>query len=316
MTTEIKVPALGESVTEATVARWLKKAGDAVKQDEPLVELETDKVTLEVNAPVPACWSRSCSPRAPRSRSARCWARSTPPGRRRKPAAARAEAPKHAAAPRRRPRPPRSPPRPRRAQDHRRPGPRRRRRSPRPARTGASPRATCSTTLEAKPAPAPVPARAAPAAAAAPRRARARARSACACRACASASPSASRKAQNTAAMLTTFNEVDMGRGHGAARALPDAFEKKHGVKLGFMSFFVKACDRGAEGDPGGQRRDRRRRDHLQELLRHRRRGRRPIRAWSCRWCATPTRCPSPRSRRRSAIRQARARRQAVASMR
>ena len=51
MATEIKVPALGESVTEATVARWLKQVGDAVAMDDPLVELETDKVTLEVNAP-------------------------------------------------------------------------------------------------------------------------------------------------------------------------------------------------------------------------------------------------------------------------
>ena len=48
---EIKVPTLGESVSEATVAQWLKKEGDSVEQDEPIVELETDKVTLEVNAP-------------------------------------------------------------------------------------------------------------------------------------------------------------------------------------------------------------------------------------------------------------------------
>src|SRR5579864_2232595 len=52
MASDIKVPALGESVTEATVARWLKKPGDAVAVDDPLVELETDKVTLEVNAPI------------------------------------------------------------------------------------------------------------------------------------------------------------------------------------------------------------------------------------------------------------------------
>ena len=50
--TNIVVPTLGESVSSATVARWLKKAGDAVAADEPLVELETDKVTVEVNAPV------------------------------------------------------------------------------------------------------------------------------------------------------------------------------------------------------------------------------------------------------------------------
>src|SRR5258708_1602306 len=50
MATEIRVPALGESVTEATVAKWLKKIGDSVAVDDPVVELETDKVTLEVNA--------------------------------------------------------------------------------------------------------------------------------------------------------------------------------------------------------------------------------------------------------------------------
>ncbi len=51
MTIEIKVPALGESVTEATVGQWFKKPGEAVNADEPLVELETDKVTVEVPAP-------------------------------------------------------------------------------------------------------------------------------------------------------------------------------------------------------------------------------------------------------------------------
>ena len=51
MSIEIKVPSLGESVSTATIARWLKKPGDAVAADEPLVELETDKVTVEVPAP-------------------------------------------------------------------------------------------------------------------------------------------------------------------------------------------------------------------------------------------------------------------------
>ena len=51
MPLDIKVPTLGESVTEATVAKWFKKVGEAVAADEPLVELETDKVTVEVNAP-------------------------------------------------------------------------------------------------------------------------------------------------------------------------------------------------------------------------------------------------------------------------
>src|SRR5437764_4347646 len=53
MAVEIKVPALGESVTEATVSKWLVKAGDSVAIDQPLCELETDKVTVEVNATVP-----------------------------------------------------------------------------------------------------------------------------------------------------------------------------------------------------------------------------------------------------------------------
>jgi 2-oxoglutarate dehydrogenase E2 component (dihydrolipoamide succinyltransferase) len=51
MAADIKVPTLGESVTTATIARWIKKAGESVKADEPVVELETDKVTVEVNAP-------------------------------------------------------------------------------------------------------------------------------------------------------------------------------------------------------------------------------------------------------------------------
>ena len=51
MATDIRVPALGESVTEATIGQWFKKVGDAVAADEPLVELETDKVTIEVPAP-------------------------------------------------------------------------------------------------------------------------------------------------------------------------------------------------------------------------------------------------------------------------
>src|SRR3954454_20591067 len=62
MATEIKVPTLGESVTEATVAKWLKKVGDNVAIDEPLVELETDKVTLEVNAAAAGVLSEIAAP--------------------------------------------------------------------------------------------------------------------------------------------------------------------------------------------------------------------------------------------------------------
>ena len=102
-------------------------------------------------------------------------------------------------------------------------------------------------------------------------------------------------EAQNTAAMLTTFNEVDMSAVMDAAQAATsEAFEKKHGVRLGFMSFFVKAAVDALQDVPGGQRRDRRRRDRLQALLRHRRRRRHAIAASWCRWCATPTAWASP----------------------
>ena len=62
MTTEIRVPVLGESVTEAIIGKWFKKPGDAVKADEPLVELETDKVSLEVNAPASGVLGRRLLP--------------------------------------------------------------------------------------------------------------------------------------------------------------------------------------------------------------------------------------------------------------
>ena len=62
MATEIRVPTLGESVTEATVAKWFKAVGDAVAADEPLLELETDKVTLEVNAPTAGSLTEIAAP--------------------------------------------------------------------------------------------------------------------------------------------------------------------------------------------------------------------------------------------------------------
>jgi 2-oxoglutarate dehydrogenase E2 component (dihydrolipoamide succinyltransferase) len=79
MATEIKVPTLGESVTSATVARWIKQPGEAVAIDEPLVELETDKVTVEVNAPVAGVLTVISVQRAPRWRSAPYSAWSTRP---------------------------------------------------------------------------------------------------------------------------------------------------------------------------------------------------------------------------------------------
>jgi 2-oxoglutarate dehydrogenase E2 component (dihydrolipoamide succinyltransferase) len=100
--TEIRVPTLGESVTEATIGRWFKKAGDAVAVDEPLVELETDKVTIEVPAPSAGVLGEIAAKDGEPSRSARCSARSmTAPRAAAKPAAAppsRAAAPAAAAA--------------------------------------------------------------------------------------------------------------------------------------------------------------------------------------------------------------------------
>src|SRR4051812_43411354 len=107
--TEIRVPTLGESVTEATIGRWFKKAGDAVAVDEPLVELETDKVTIEVPAPSAGVLgdiiakdgetgNRKGSPRGRGPPPRGCWAiypqgRANPPGRARCPARKRRAGP-------------------------------------------------------------------------------------------------------------------------------------------------------------------------------------------------------------------------------
>ena len=74
---EIRVPDEQEG-TKAVVRAWLKQVGDAVAVNDPLVELETDKVTQEVPAPARGCWRRSCSIRMPRRCRERCWARIRP----------------------------------------------------------------------------------------------------------------------------------------------------------------------------------------------------------------------------------------------
>ena len=105
--TDIRVPTLGESVTEATVGKWFKQPGDAVAVDEPLVELETDKVTLEVPAPAAGVLVRDRGKDGETVGSARCSARSRtapappPPPKPRRPPPSRPEAPKPAPAPRR-----------------------------------------------------------------------------------------------------------------------------------------------------------------------------------------------------------------------
>jgi 2-oxoglutarate dehydrogenase E2 component (dihydrolipoamide succinyltransferase) len=287
MATEIRVPTLGESVSEATIGRWFKKPGDPVKADEPVVELETDKVTLEVNAPAagtlgdivakdgetvgPGALLGSITEGAGGTASAGA-APATE---------AKASAPAAAAKPAAPPQPQKTEPpvqtssagygshgearppgngggggTPGAGLEH----------GPAVARiaaesgidpatlsgSGKSGRVTKGDMLAAvagggAPAargpaePAPVPA--APVQARAP-----------------SAPDDASREervrmtklrqtiarrlkdAQNTAAMLTTFNDVDMGAVMELRKTYKDVFEKKHGAKLGFMGFFVKAC--------------------------------------------------------------------------
>ena len=238
--TNIVVPSLGESVSSATVARWLKKAGDAVAADEPLVELETDKVTVEVNAPVAGVISAiAADTGAEVLPGAVLGSIQAGAAAAAKPAAAPAPAPKAAAAP--------APaPAPVAAAGH----------APLPAAakmiaeagvsaaaigagTGKDGRITKGDVLAylAQPAAAPAPAPAArpsrPPEAGEERVKMTRLRATIARRL---------KEAQNTAAMLTTFNEVDMSAAMALRSEYRDAFEKRHGVKLGFMSFFVKAC--------------------------------------------------------------------------
>ena len=81
------------------------------------------------------------------------------------------------------------------------------------------------------------------------------------------------KEAQNTAALLTTFNDVDMSAVIDARARYKDLFEKKHGIRLGFMGFFVKAVALAAKDVPVGQRPDRGRRDRLSRLSRRLGRG-------------------------------------------
>jgi 2-oxoglutarate dehydrogenase E2 component (dihydrolipoamide succinyltransferase) len=239
MAKEIRVPALGESVTEATIAKWFKKAGEAVKADEPLVELETDKVTVEVPAPASGKLSSiSAEPGVTVNVGALLGmieegAAGAAPS---KPA----EAPKKVEAA----------PAAKAAEQTLSPAVRKMVEENKVdtaavSGTGKDGRLTKGDVIahlekpaaEAKPLV--IPAAAAPAARApsdASREERvkmSRLRLTIARRL---------KDAQNTAAMLTTFNEVDMTATMALRNQYKDIFEKKHGVKLGFMSFFVKAC--------------------------------------------------------------------------
>jgi 2-oxoglutarate dehydrogenase E2 component (dihydrolipoamide succinyltransferase) len=253
MPIEIKVPTLGESVTSATIARWLKHPGDAVAADEPLVELETDKVTVEVNAPASGRLTQivaadgaevpvgavlgllSDGADQPASR----------PVERAQPAAmpaAGVRPPPTPSGPVSRPATP-----PADVAAH----------APLPAAaklmeernlsadaigggSGKGGRITKADVLAfvaraAELPPPPAPAAREPRA---PEQGEERVRMTRLRRTIAARL----KEAQNSAAMLTTFNEVDLSSVIALRTQYRDAFEKKHGARLGFMSFFVKAC--------------------------------------------------------------------------
>jgi 2-oxoglutarate dehydrogenase E2 component (dihydrolipoamide succinyltransferase) len=237
MATEIKVPALGESVTEATVAKWLKNVGDAVARDEPLVELETDKVTLEVNATAAGTLREIVAAAGAtvavggvlgsitEGAGGAAAAKPAPKPAAAAPAPAPAAKPAVVAAP--------LSPAVRKMLEETKADP------SQIAGTGKDGRLTKGDVIqavEAKPA--------APAAPAAPHKPRELGQREERVRMTRLRKRIAERlkQAQNTAAMLTTFNEVDMTQVMALRDSYKEAFEKRHGVKLGFMSFFVKAC--------------------------------------------------------------------------
>ena len=264
MATEITVPTLGESVTSATVARWLKQAGEAVALDEPLVELETDKVTVEVNAPSAGVLSSIAVPEGTEVEVGSVLGLvdgATAATAKAAPAPAKAEAAPAKAPPAPTARPAANPPSgvnppPRPLGPVSRPAATAPAHAPFPAAekmieenklsaggigtgTGKDGRITKGDVLDFlnRPAPAaPAPAARAPRQDE-PREQRVkmtRLRRTIALRL---------KEAQNNAAMLTTFNEVDMSAIMTLRAEYRDAFEKKHkGVRLGFMSVFVRAC--------------------------------------------------------------------------
>ncbi len=241
MSNEIRVPTLGESVTEATIGQWFKKPGEAIAADEPLVELETDKVTVEVPAPAAGVMGEilvqegdtvevgallgtvadgdGAAPAKPAAAEKPAEAAPAPAGKETggggapavvaAPSAAKMLAENNMSA-------------------------------DQVAGSGKRGQVLKGDVLEAlekgAKAPASAPAARAPSSADdAPREERVkmtRLRQTIARRL---------KDAQDTAAMLTTFNEVDMSAVMDLRKRYKELFEKKHGVKLGFMGFFTKA---------------------------------------------------------------------------
>jgi len=241
------VPTLGESVTEATVSTWFKKVGDTVKADEMLCELETDKVSVEVPSPVAGVLAEILAPEGstvdPKARLAIITegAVGAKPAPAAAPAAAPAPTPAAPAAPAAKdvedaPAAKKAMAEAGLTRDQVQPTGRDGRVMKEDvARAVAGQAAAGPAVASAVPAPAAAPRAPVPAedAAREERVKMTRLRATIARRL---------KDAQNTAAMLTTYNEVDMSGIMALRNEYKDQFEKKHGVKLGFMSFFVKAC--------------------------------------------------------------------------
>ncbi len=254
MSTEVKVPTLGESVAEATIGEWLKKPGEAVALDEPIASLETDKVAVEVPSPVAGVMGQyqaqvgdnvavgaviatieAGSGAAAPAPAAAAPAPAPAPA---PAAAAAAPAGDDAAA--------LSPAVRRAVLEH----------GIDPASvkgTGKDGRITKEDVLAAAAAKsaAPAPAAAAAAPAAAPATAGDRGEERVKMTRLRQTVAKRLKSAQETAALLTTFNDCDMSAVMDARNRYKDVFEKKHGVKLGFMSFFAKAACLALKDIPG-----------------------------------------------------------------
>src|SRR5437868_9749821 len=248
--TEIRVPTLGESVTEATIGRWFKKAGEAVAVDEPLVELETDKVTIEVPAPSAGVLGEISAKDGDtvavgallgQINDGAAGAAAKPAAAQPKPAAPPAPAAAPAAAAKALPADAPLAPSVRKISAERGidastvPGSGKDGRVTKGDMLAAIEKAASAPTPVNQPA-ASVQVRAPSPADDAAREERVkmtRLRQTIARRL---------KYVQNTAAMLTTFNEVDMSHIMAMRAQYKDVFEKKHGGKLGFMGFFTKAC--------------------------------------------------------------------------
>ncbi len=259
MATEVKVPVLGESITEATLGEWLKQPGDAVAADEPIASLETDKVAVEVPSPVAGVMgAHAVQPGDTVSVGAMIATIEEGDGAAASPAPAPDAAPEPASAPA---------PAPAEAAQQAPAQPSESGSSNEPAALSPSVRrailehgvdpatikgsgkdgritrddvVAAASTKSSAPAPAPAPAPSAAPVAAATGEGRGeervrmtRLRQTIARRL---------KEAQDTAALLTTFNDVDMTAVIEARTKYKDLFEKKHGVRLGFMGFFVKAA--------------------------------------------------------------------------